>query len=76
MKLIKNISKDELFLDNDSIIFNIELYHDTPVFKMPSLPPSEYVFKTDMVEETENLNELSKGKQTNKQKKKKKKKKK
>jgi len=60
MKLIKNISKDELFLDNDSIIFNIELYHDTPVFKMPSLPPSEYVFKTDMVEETENLNELSK----------------
>jgi len=60
MKLIKNISKDELFLDNDSIIFNIELYRDTPIFKMPSLPPSEYIFKTDMVEETDNLNELSK----------------
>jgi len=60
MKLIKNISKDELFLDNDSIIFNIELYRDTPVFKMPSLPPSEYIFKTDMVEETDNLNEFSK----------------
>jgi len=61
MKLIKSISKDEVFLDNNSIIFNIELYQNTPVFKMPPLPPSELVFKTDMLEETDHLNEISKG---------------
>jgi len=60
IKLIKNISKDELFLDNDSIVFNVELYQDTPDFRMPSLPPSEFVFKTDMLEETHSLNEISK----------------
>jgi len=60
MKLIKSISKDEVFLDNNSIIFNIELYQNTPVFKMPPLPPSELVFKTDMLEETDHLNEISK----------------
>ncbi|ORX56667.1 hypothetical protein BCR36DRAFT_580980 [Piromyces finnis] len=60
IKLIKNISKDEIFLENNSIIFNIELYQDTPIFKMPPFPPSEYIFKTDMLEETDNLNEISK----------------
>jgi len=60
IKLIKNISKDELFLDNNSIVFNVQLYQDTPDFKMPSLPPSEYVFKTDMIDETDVMNDISK----------------
>jgi len=60
IKLIKNINKDEVFLDNDSIVFNIDLYQNTPEFKMPPLPPSEYVFKTDMLEEINSLNDLSK----------------
>eukprot|EP00833_Pecoramyces_ruminatium_P014638 jgi/Orpsp1_1/1188670/evm.model.d7180000066419.1 len=60
IKLIKNISKDELFLDNNSIIFNVQLYQDLPEFKMPPLPPSEYTFKTDMLDETDVMNEISK----------------
>jgi len=60
IKLIKNISKDEVFLDSNSIVFNVGLYQDTPEFKMPSLPPSEYVFKTDMLDETDTINDISK----------------
>jgi hypothetical protein len=60
IKLIKNISKDELFLDSNSVIFNVQLYQDTPDFKMPSLPPSEYIFKTDMIDETDVMNDISK----------------
>jgi len=29
---------------------------------MPSLPPSEYIFKTDMIDETDVMNDISKGK--------------